>query len=163
MLDYVYIWRWLCVSFPFKLYPQYKCVLNIVNSICYLNIHSSGLEIPDRRKRCKLDFKGFGVSHKNKTREEDGSDVRRKDNNIDRESRCAKGALWNDVNSGGYNGIDRVQASLRNKSSVWLEYIKLKTQLNQFEMFEEHWKVSILEGKQRCFEWKQCWSKTVYK
>ena len=31
--------------------------------------------------------------------------------------------------------IDRVQASLMNKSSVWLDYIDLRTRLNQFEIF----------------------------
>ena len=34
--------------------------------------------------------------------------------------------------------IDRVQASLRNKTSEWLDYIEFSTRLNQFEMFEEH-------------------------
>ena len=32
-------------------------------------------------------------------------------------------------------GFDRWQASLSNKSSVWLDYIELRTQLNQFGMF----------------------------
>ena len=33
---------------------------------------------------------------------------------------------------------DRIQDSLFNKSSVWLDYIELSTQLNQFGIFVEH-------------------------
>ena len=33
---------------------------------------------------------------------------------------------------------DRIQDSLRNKSSVGLDYIELRTRLNQFGMFVEH-------------------------
>ena len=35
--------------------------------------------------------------------------------------------------------IERIQDSLRNKGSIWLDYIELSTQLDLFEMF-----VSIL-------------------
>ena len=96
IVDSVYIWRWLCVSFTFKISLQCTCVLNIVNFICCWNIYYSGSESPERRKICKLYFKGFGVSHENKTREEDGSDVLSKDNNIDRKPIFAKYALCND-------------------------------------------------------------------
>ena len=37
---------------------------------------------------------------------------------------------------------DRVQASLKNKSYVWLDYIELRTRLNQFEILE-NMKLSI--------------------
>ena len=59
-----------------------------------------------------------------------------------------------------YKRGDRIQDSIRNNSSVWIDYIELRTQLNQFEMFvsnlihEEHWKLSVLEGKQCCSKWK---------
>ena len=42
--------------------------------------------------------------------------------------------------------FDRIQDSLYNKSFVWLDQIELTTQLNQFEVFEEHSKLSVLEG-----------------
>ena len=34
--------------------------------------------------------------------------------------------------------FDRVQDSLKNKSSEWLDYIELSIRLYQFEMFGEH-------------------------
>ena len=40
---------------------------------------------------------------------------------------------------------DSTHASLWNKSSEWLDYIYLRNLLNQFEMFVEHWKLSVLE------------------
>ena len=41
--------------------------------------------------------------------------------------------------------IDRMQDSLWKSSSILLDKIELRTQLNQFEIFEEHWKLSVLE------------------
>ena len=61
-----------------------------------------------------------------------------------------------------WKACDRVQASIRNKSSVWLDYIELRTRLNQFEMFEEHGNC-LSRWKQCCSRWKQCWKKTMYK
>ena len=58
---------------------------------------------------------------------------------------------------------DRIKDSLWNKSSVWIDYTELRTRLNQFEMFEEYWKMSVLELKQCCSEWRQCRRKTMYK
>ena len=46
-----------------------------------------------------------------------------------------------------YKRGDRLQDNLWNKGSVWLDYNELSTQLNQFEMFVEHWKLSVLEEK----------------
>ena len=40
---------------------------------------------------------------------------------------------------------DRIHDSLYNNSYIWLDYIELRTRLNKFEMFEEHWKMSVLE------------------
>ena len=37
-----------------------------------------------------------------------------------------------------YKRGDRIHDSVRNKSYVWLYYIELRTQLNQFEMFENN-------------------------
>ena len=79
-IDYVYIWRCLCVSLTCKFPPKLTCVLTIGDLICCLTIHYSGSEGPEIRKRRKLDLKGSGVSHKKKVGEEDEYDVTRKDN-----------------------------------------------------------------------------------
>ena len=54
---------------------------------------------------------------------------------------------------------DRMQESLRNKSSVWLNKIYLRTRKNKFEIFvlnfdtwKEHWKLSV-QVKYCCSEW----------
>ena len=43
-----------------------------------------------------------------------------------------------------YKMCDIIQDSLLKKGSALLDYIELRTQLNQFEMFVEYWKMSIL-------------------
>ena len=55
---------------------------------------------------------------------------------------------------------DIIEDCLWNKSSLWLDQIELRTQINQFEMFvskfdvlKEHWKLYV-QGKKRCYEWK---------
>ena len=44
-----------------------------------------------------------------------------------------------------YKRSDRINDGLYNKSSVWLEYIEFRNRLNQFEIFVEHWKLSVIE------------------
>ena len=44
-----------------------------------------------------------------------------------------------------YKRGDRIQDSIWNKSSVCLEYIELRTRLNQFETIVGHWKLSVLD------------------
>ena len=53
---------------------------------------------------------------------------------------------------------DRMQDSIRNKSSVWLDYIEVRNRLNKFEMFVS----SLIHEKniENClFHNKKCCSK----
>ena len=107
VVNWVYFWYLLCVSFPCKLSPYCTCVLTIGNLICCLTLHFLGSEIPDRSKRHKLGLKGTGVSHKNEAREEEDFYVPTKDNKSEGGVKGMKGALCSDEKSGVYNGIRR--------------------------------------------------------
>ena len=60
---------------------------------CCLTISFLGSDSPDKGKMCKFYFNQPGGYHKNKSREEDDTDVQRKDNKSEREAKVIRGAF----------------------------------------------------------------------
>ena len=81
------------MSLTCKFSSQQTFILNIGGLICCLTLYSSGSDSPDNRKRQNLNLKGYGVSNKNKVREEDESDVPNKYNKIAGEDKWVKFSL----------------------------------------------------------------------
>ena len=100
VIGYVYSWRIICVSLPWKLFSHCTCVLTIGNLICCLTLYSSVADILDRSNSHKLYLKVAGVSHNKKSREEDESDVPINNNKIEGRDKIIKGIFFNEDKSG---------------------------------------------------------------
>ena len=62
-------------------------------------------------KRRKLDLESYGVSNKNKAREEDEYDVLSKDKNSEGEEKCVKVSMCNEDKGDKYKGLAKVDGS----------------------------------------------------